>query len=357
MAAALGGGTAWALSGGPGAKPGTRAARPGTAAWTFATGSQVDADPTAADGLVYFGGSSDDLYAVKVATGEKVWAQSVSKVSAAPTVTNGLVFASSEQGSCYALHAASGAQAWSVSANVSLDPRKRDFATDGKRVALAQGDLNVRMYDAVTGAKIWAVTTSVDSGFGQIIALHGEVVYAFSLLGTLVALSAANGRQVGRYGKLLTSGDIDTGVILSDGGTVYFAADNGPLYALDTASGHVKWTYPLGSSGYPGSNPVTADGAVYFADDNGLVHAVSAADGRRVWTYSTGGAVGPGPGVGSGQVYVSTNRGLRQLDAKTGKPDWAFSPAAGTLFTSTPAVAGGLVLCGNADGSIYAIRA
>ena len=347
--AAIGGATAWVLSAGSGP------AKPGTVVWTFSTGSQaVDANPTVAAGVAYVGGSNDELYAVKAATGQELWTQSVSKVSAAPTVAGGLVFTSSEQGDFSVFHAASGSLAWAVSGN-SLDPFKKDFATiAGKRAALAAGN-GITMYNAA-GQQIWSVNTSVDSGFGQIVAMAGSVVYGFTQLGTLVALDAANGKQTGVLGKLLSSDGNGTNVIISDG-IMYFGADEGPLYALDAESGHVKWTYKPGSGAFPQSDPVVAGGIVYFADNNGLIHAVSAPDGKRVWTYPTGGQDLTGPGAGGGHVYVLTHSSLQQLDAKTGKPGWTFTLSTQVPFSSTPTVAGDLVLCGNSDGNLYAIKA
>jgi hypothetical protein len=41
----------------------------------------------------------------------------------------------------------------------------------------------------------------------------------------------------------------------------------------------------------------------------------------------------------------------------TYKPGWTFTLSTQVPFTSTSAVAGDLVLCGNSDGNLYAIKA
>ena len=58
-----------------------------------------------------------------------------------------------------------------------------------------------------------------------------------------------------------------------------------------------------------------------------------------------------------GRVYYSTALALQALDAASGSPVWAFAPGGTTEFLSTPAVAGGLVLIGCHDDSLYAVKA
>ena len=98
-------------------------------------------------------------------------------------------------------------------------------------------------------------------------------------------------------------------------------------------------------------------GVVYLKDNNGTLHAVSALTGKVRWTQA-----GPQTGfygltAADGTVYYTTALALQALDAKTGKPTWAFSPAGNAELLSTPAVAGGLVLIGSHDDSLYAVKA
>jgi outer membrane protein assembly factor BamB len=353
VAAVAGGGAALALSRGS-----SGPARPGTVAWSYSTGTQsVDADITVANGVAYFGGSSGLLYAVSAATGRGIWSTAVSKVSAAPAVASGLVFTSGENGDVSVFRAATGRRIWSVFGGTQLDPFQRDFATNGALLAVAPGNTNVDMYDASTGAKKWAVNTGVDTGFGQSVAMSGSTVFAFGTAGTLVTLRAGSGKQTGVFGKLLADDGSGTNVTVS-GGTLYFGADQGPLYAVDAATGRVRWAAKLPGSTFPQSTPAVSDGMVYFSDNNGLIYALDARTGRTAWTYSSGGQDLTGPAAGGGQVYVLTNNSsIQQLDAATGKPGWSFQLGTQVPFESTPAVAGGLVLCGNGDGSVYAVKA
>ena len=59
------------------------------------------------------------------------------------------------------------------------------------------------------------------------------------------------------------------------GGTVYVGSVDGKVYALDAATGHVRWAYASGGSVLSG--PVVADGMVYFGSDDQNVYALEAA--------------------------------------------------------------------------------
>ena len=61
---------------------------------------------------------------------------------------------------------------------------------------------------------------------------------------------------------------------------MYFGADNGRLYAIDS-SGNELWSYDAGSP-VRSSPKVTSDGIVRFGDDSGQVHAIYGETGAPV---------------------------------------------------------------------------
>jgi outer membrane protein assembly factor BamB len=87
------------------------------------------------------------------------------------------------------------------------------------------------------------------------------------------------------------------------------------------------------------------------------MHAVSALTGKALWTRAGSQTGFYGLTAAGGQVYYTTALALQALDAKTGNPTWAFSPAGNAELLSTPTVANGLVLIGSHDDSLYAIKA
>jgi outer membrane protein assembly factor BamB len=352
--------SAWALSAknSPPANAGQRTAGdqgpPGTLAWTFQTGFRVNANPAVVNGTVYFGSGDSQLYAVSASTGRKVWSLPAGPATAAPTVGSGIVCVSATQGNFYAVHAASGKPAWHLNGN-QLDNYQRNWAIDGRYVALARGDMTVQMNDVASGVQRWTATTLDEGGYTQTIAASHGVVYAVSRPGGLHALTAATGREIYRVQLLRNGASPSTNLIIS-GDTMYLGSDTGPLYAIHPGTGKVRWTYQPRNR-FPQSDPVVADGIVYFNDNLSTLHAVDASSGRPVWTYDDNGGDAVSPAVAGGYVYVPARSGLQQLDAETGEPGWTFNPSTGGQFFSTPVVADGLIFLGCDDHRVYAIRA
>jgi outer membrane protein assembly factor BamB len=55
---------------------------------------------------------------------------------------------------------------------------------------------------------------------------------------------------------------------------VYIGGSDGKVYALDTATGRLRWAYTTGS--HVDSSPAVAGGTVYAESDDGTVYALDA---------------------------------------------------------------------------------
>ena len=165
-------------------------------------------------------------------------------------------------------------------------------------------------------------------------------------------------------------------------GTVYAGSDDHHLYALDAASGALRWAYRTGAAVF--SSPAVAEGVVYVGSDDGSFYAFSTdaspvasarpelQDGqpapappttRRVksshprlrWqteTYQTSSSLT----VADGIVYFGDKDDYVQaVDAASGKQLWHFDT--GFWVLSTPAAADGLVFFGADQNLVYALDA
>lgn len=190
-------------------------------------------------------------------------------------------------------------------------------------------------------------------------------------------------------------GGIASAPVIGADGSVYFACDDGNLYAL-TGGGVKLWSAAcsclgtsspaIGSDGtiYVGSgspylyayNPngtlrwrksvtarvtssinISPSGVLYFGCSNGTVYAVGT-DGSTRWTFSVGGSVSSTPALAAdGTIYVgSQNGGLYALNS-TGTQKWKFAPAEGGGFSAAPAIGSdGTVYIGSSIGYFYGIR-
>jgi outer membrane protein assembly factor BamB len=88
-------------------------------------------------------------------------------------------------------------------------------------------------------------------------------------------------------------------------GTIYVGHADG-LYALDGATGKVKWSY--GAASVVSSPAVGKDGTVYFGSMDGNLYAIK--DGAFRWQVLTGGQVNSSPAIGDdGTIYAMSDDG------------------------------------------------
>ncbi len=190
-------------------------------------------------------------------------------------------------------------------------------------------------------------------------------------------------------------------------GTVYLTNVDDLVYALDAASGELKWrhahklegvrTAELELFGAPG--PAVADGTVYVGFSDGFLVGLGAADGTARWSAQIGeGAypdlIAPAQPVGESVVvggyseplvsldpvtratrwrlpigsatpfllegetlwHGSPDGLLRKIDARTGAEAWAWDSATGGSITQPVRTAQG-ILVASSEGSMYLVDA
>src|SRR5579871_1566729 len=167
---------------------------------------------------------------------------------------------------------------------------------------------------------------------------------------------------------------------------VYFPSYDGKFYALNAATGRLRWKFSTGgerrfeAKGIHGfqpknqtiadpwdlflSSPVVANGAVYFGSGDGNLYALDAASGDLRWKFQTGDVVHSSPALDSGTLYFgSWDSYLYAVDAATGREKWRFQGGQDpdihnqVGFQSSPTVVDGVVYVGCRDSNVYAIDA
>jgi len=74
------------------------------------------------------------------------------------------------------------------------------------------------------------------------------------------------------------------------------------------------------------SSPTVANGVVYIGSGDQHVYALESATGALRWSFATGDVVHGSPAVVDGVVYVgSFDRNLYALDAATGRERWRYT--------------------------------
>jgi outer membrane protein assembly factor BamB len=333
-AAAGAGGAAWELT--RGSKPGNLAGSNSNAS----TGKKPAAGPT------HHATTQQTPSPGAVTSGKKVWSFGTGNIIESPVVVaSGVVYFGSTDNNVYAVHARSGARAWSYPAG---DAVQTGIAVAGGTVYASSFEGNLYSLDASNGSKIWSYPAqSVSAGS---VAVADGTVYTSGLGTIIMALSTSNGTK---KWDLATDGQGMRGIALA-GHIVYLGSSGGDLYALHGASGKTIWTFP--ANGEITSGVAFADGVVYAGSFGQSIYAVNARNGRQAWAYQTGGQIASGIAVANGIVYAaSADNNIYALSASGGKVVWKFATSG--QVQSGIAVANGRVYAGDSSGNLYAVNA
>jgi outer membrane protein assembly factor BamB len=161
-------------------------------------------------------------------------------------------------------------------------------------------------------------------------------------------------------------------------GTLFLVdQDAGSVQAMSVETGAVLWTSSLDLPPVVGNDQVAGEGLIIAStgqneDGTGTIVAIDQKTGQEIWRVDNLGAFQGAPLIDNGKlIFISTDRMLRIVDARTGVEDWHLDIAAmsiaaisgtpfpvatsGLQYDSTVAVANGLAYISAGDGVLYAI--
>ncbi len=161
----------------------------------------------------------------------------------------------------------------------------------------------------------------------------------------LYAIDAATGELKWQYftlGKVYTPAAKD--------GFVFAASFDNYIYALDL-NGNLKWKTSIGSS--IASPPLAYNNILYGGFDK-YIYAIHIVNGSIKWTYATDGWIGSTPAISQGIVYAGSNDNkIYALDAGNKNLIWSYTT--GGSIASSPSIINGVIYIGSNDNNIYAI--
>ncbi len=305
--------------------------------WKFQTGGPVVSSPAVTDGLVFVGSMDKNLYAVDRATGALRW-----KFATGSGVNSSPAV---EDGTVFF-----GSYAGRFYAVESDNGALRwKYETGGER-RYAGTHLHGLQPAAESMPDPWDVYLSSP-------AVAGGVVYFGSGDGNVYALETATGTLKWKF----QTGDVVHSSPALSGGTLFIGSWDRYFYAIDAETGKQKWRFQTGDDpslhNHIGiqSSAVVAGGLVYFGCRDGHLYAVDAESGQQRWAYTTDGSwVNNSPTLAEGQVAFGTSVPslLHVLDAATGSEVFSLEVRA-PVFSSV-AVARGLLYLGTFDGRLTA---
>jgi eukaryotic-like serine/threonine-protein kinase len=307
--------------------------------WTFHTRGEVVSSPAIVDGVIYVGSNDGNLYAIDQQTGAKKWA-------------------------------------FTTGARVASSP-----AVDRGLVYFNSYDGNFYAVDTATGKLRWKFRNAGERRYTAT-HLHGSLpageampdpfdtylsspavsngsVYFGSGDGNIYALDAASGDLKWKF----KTGDVVHASPAIVDGKLYIGSWDSNFYALNSATGKELWRFKTGEDpdihnqvGIQSSATV-ADGIVYFGCRDSNLYALDAATGQKLWTFNNKGSwVIVSPVVHAGKVYFATSDTalLHVLDAKTGTPIDSLRLFHWPIFSS-PSIAGTTLYVAGQDGRLIAV--
>lgn len=248
-----------------------------------------------------------------------------------PVIRNGRIFTMDTALNVRAFEAATGAPIWSV----SLNPKNEENVLPG---GLALGD--DRLF-ATTGA---GEVVSLDPASGEVgwrrklpapihapPTVRGGRVFAVTLANELFALDDETGTVAWSYvGLTEVAGLIGGAAPAASDGTVVAPFSSGELIALRAENGRVLWTEtltalrrtdPVSALPHIRGEPVIDRGKVYAVSHSGRTVAVDMRTGGRIWEQAVGGA--QEPWIAGDFLYVlSSEAELTCLSARDGRVRW-----------------------------------
>jgi len=177
------------------------------------------------------------------------------------------------------------------------------------------------------GTSLW--TYEGEANFTSALALCGGSLY----IGDGAGIARVDLKDGSLIWKKPTSAPVHSAPIAADG-KLYFGADDGHVYAMDTVSGDVVWTFNAGSS-IMAQLAISDNGDLLAASDDNSLYCLAGATGRRKWRTSLPAALTP-PVYSSGVCYIGAGSDLYGIDSGSGTIHLKVHLDAG--ITSAPAV-------------------
>ena len=365
--------------------------------WVFSTGlaekeGGIETDPVVGpDGTVYIGANNGIFYALDPESGAIRWAFPTDfdtfAIYSTPFVDHqGIVYFGAKDGKVYALRAPKkgilGEVVWSLNLGTTIQTSPA-FAPDGTLVIGADdwAYYGITPASGSSGPKVkWRFQTQGTLITSPSVDSDGTVFVA-SMDGKVYALEPP--KDAGKPVKVRWSfasgardekGGFENAPAIDNEGTLYIGGNDGILYALDTKTGKVMWTFDgIARSGYRtyaifSSAAIGPDRTVYFGGKNGDLYAIRQQPGffgsgpQVLWQHKLGPGIQSSPLLAAdGTVYLGDERGTFHAirpPASGGSATalWKFSTK-GTLISSPALAADGTLYEGSMDGKLYAFKA
>lgn len=271
--------------------------------------------------------------------------------ASAGVVVDNVLFVADLQGEVYAIDAATGKEKGvhdfgsAIAGSPAID--------DGQLyVALAHDEASLLRYDLWQAGIVWTARLGDIESSPLLLAEH---LYVTALRGKLLCIDKNRGDIVWSF-EVPGAGHrpLIHSSPASDGKTVVFGCDDGNLYAVDIASGNLRWKASTGGSVV--ASPSISSGTVFFGSLDNSFYAFDVQTGSLLWRQTLAGRIFASQAVSGDHVYVGTAARLMYcLDRTTGAIVWQYEAMG--VINAAPVVSGDVLYFACIDKSMYALQA
>ena len=307
----------------------------------------------------------------------RAWTQTIAggsdraRLAATPVVAENKLFVTDVDAVVHAFAADSGAPLWTARLTESDENRGSRFgggvSYDGGRVYATDGLGDVVALNAADGKELWRAKPGGPLRGAPTI--ENDAVYVLSQDNQLFALGAADGKvQWTQSGTLESQGVFGVAAPASSRGTIVAGFSSGELTAYRYENGRVLWQDALSRTSITTSvsslsdidaDPVVVDGRVYAVGQGGRMVALDLATGQRLWEQNFAGISTPWV-AGEWLFVVTDDARLVCLSRSNGKARWIAQlrrfrnekKRSGAITWFGPVLAGGRLVLTNSQGQI-----
>ena len=267
------------------------------------------------DGLVLLGTTRGNVIALALSDGTEEWRTCVgSEIGAQPVAAQGRVFAQTIDGELIALDAKTGEKLWSYSSQVPLLTLRGTSTPVTARDVVFTGFASGKVVAlrANNGEPIWEQRVMLPEGRSELERIV-DVDAAPLVTANAVFAQAYQGRRMrimARDGRPRWEADVSSFLNLAEGyGQVYAVEEKDTVTALDQESGEVVWQHDL-LARRALTAPLAYSNYLVVGDAQGYVHVMAQRDGRMMGRKKVNGKGIRTPFVlADGTFYVLDNAG------------------------------------------------
>lgn len=348
--------------------------------WTYKTGGSINSTPLVSNGKVMFLSYDGNFHALDQTSGELSWkfktgGEKIFEVKdyyngsfkpdfwdfylSSAIANDGLVYFGSSDENLYALDINSGKKMWSYKTEGSIHSSP---AISDNTLVVGSWDSGIYALDAATGEKNWSYTTGRDTanyiwlGVQASPSISNGIVYVGSRDAKFYAINLKTGEPV--WIKEEFDGSwMPSSAALGEKNMYTGSSDSFSFFSINKETGNIN--YKTRTNAYTFSSPAIDSQMAYIGSANGRLFGIELDSGDIVWEFQTIGSSTDTIGLFDTNGEMDLQRGevltanISDMPALTALYTGIFSSTGAIL--SSPVISNQVIYFGSSDGYIYAI--